>query len=400
MNDRRFTLDGSPALEAHLQATCEQVLAGVRRLIPADRLEGLLLGGGYGRGEGGVLRTPAGDLPYNDLEFYVFVRGQAVLAERQFRQPLHELGESLSPAAGLEVEFKVLTLDKLRNSPPSMFYYDLVMGHCWFAGDDALLAGCAPHRDAAHIPLHEATRLLMNRCSGLLFAKARLAKPDFAADDADFVGRNLAKAQLAFGDVLLAAHGQYHWSCQERHRRLAAGKFSSLSAFPIGGEGRGEVVPLNFTSLPWAAALITHHATGVEFKLHPSRSSESQTALIARHQELTALGAQLWLWLESRRLGKTFTTARDYALSNINKCPETSTLRNRLVNLRAFGPAGLASGRYPRERLLTTLPLLLWEKTALTNHDLLAKIQTQLRTTATDLAGLVAAYSVIWGRFN
>ena len=220
MNPARFTLDGSAALESHLQNICEQVLAGVRRLIPADRLEGLLLGGGYGRGEGGVLRTPAGDLPYNDLEFYVFVRGQAVLAERQFRQPLHELGESLSPAAGLEVEFKVLTLDKLRNSPPSMFYYDLVMGHHWFAGDDTLLAGCEPHRDAAQIPLHEATRLLMNRCSGLLFAKARLAKPDFTADDADFVGRNLAKAQLAFGDVLLTAHGQYHWSCQERHRRL------------------------------------------------------------------------------------------------------------------------------------------------------------------------------------
>ena len=379
MNPARFTLDGSAALESHLQNICEQVLAGVRRLIPADRLEGLLLGGGYGRGEGGVLRTPAGDLPYNDLEFYVFVRGQAVLAERQFRQPLHELGESLSPAAGLEVEFKVLTLDKLRNSPPSMFYYDLVMGHHWFAGDDTLLAGCEPHRDAAQIPLHEATRLLMNRCSGLLFAKGRLAKPDFIADDADFVGRNFAKAQLAFGDVLLTAHGQYHWSCQERHRRLEQ---------------------LDLTPLPWATALITHHATGVEFKLHPSRSSESQTALIARHQELTALGAQLWLWLESRRLGKTFATARDYALSNINKCPETSTLRNRLVNLRAFGPAGLASGRYPRERLLTTLPLLLWEKTALTNHDLLAKIQTQLRTTATDLAGLVAAYSVIWGRFN
>ena len=375
----RFTQDGNAALESHLQTTCEHVLAGVRRLIPADRLEGLLLGGGYGRGEGGVLRTLEGDLPYNDLEFYVFVRGQSVLAERQFRQPLHELGESLSPAAGLEVEFKVLTLDKLRHSPPSMFYYDLVMGHQWFAGDDTLLAGCEPHRDAAHIPLHEATRLLMNRCSGLLFARARLAKSDFDDDDADFVGRNLAKAQLAFGDVLLAAHGQYHWSCQERHRRLKR---------------------LDITALPWATALITHHATGVEFKLHPIRSSESQTTLAARHQELAALGEKLWLWLESRRLGPAFATARDYALSGSNKCPETSSLRNRLVNLRAFGPGGLASGRYPRERLLTTLPLLLWEKSALTNPELLAKIQTQLRSTATDLAGLVAAYSVIWARFN
>jgi hypothetical protein len=379
MNQTRFTLDGSPALEAHLQATCEQVLAGVRRLIPADRLEGLLLGGGYGRGEGGVLRTPEGGQPYNDLEFYVFARGQAVLAERQFRHPLHELGESLSPAAGLEVEFKVLTLDKLRKSPPSMFYYDLVMGHRWFAGDDTLLAGCEPHRDAAKIPLHEATRLLMNRCSGLLFAQVRLAEPGFTDADADFVGRNLAKAQLAFGDVLLTAHGQYHWSCQERHRRLEQ---------------------LDLTDLPWTTALITHHATGVEFKLHPTRSTESQTALTVRHSELAALGEKLWLWLESRRLAQTFATARDYALSGINKCPETSPLRNRLVNLRAFGPGGLVSGRYPRERLLTTLPLLLWEKTALTSPNLRAKIQTQLRSQASDLAGLVAAYGVIWGRFN
>ena len=53
------------------------------------------------------------------------------------------------------------------------------------------------------------------------------------ADDADFVGRNLAKDQLAFGDVLLTAHGQYHWSCQERHRRLEC---------------------LDVPSLPWATA--------------------------------------------------------------------------------------------------------------------------------------------------
>jgi len=379
MNQRRFTHDGSPELESHLQQTCELVLASVRQLIPADRLEGLLLGGGYGRGEGGVRRTPAGDQPYNDLEFYVFVRGQAVLAERQYRQPLHELGESLSPAAGLEVEFKVLTLDKLRQSPPSMFYYDLVMGHRWFAGDDTLLAGCEPHRDATQIPLHEATRLLMNRCSGLLFAKARLAKSDFTPDDADFVVRNLAKAQLALGDVLLTAHGQYHWSCQERHRRLEQ---------------------LDLISLPWAAALIPQHATGVEFKLHPTRSGESRTALTARHQELAALGEKLWLWLETRRLGRPFANARDYVLSIINKCPETSGLRNRLVNLRAFGLSGLTSTRYPRERLLETLPLLLWEHSALTTPSLLATIQTQLRTPATDLAGLVAAYGVIWGRFN
>ena len=255
----RFTIDGSPALEAQLAATCEKVLAGVRALIPPAKLDGIALGGGYGRGEGGVLKTPAGDQPYNDLEFFVFIRGNAILAERQFRHPLHALGKSLSPEAGLEVEFKVLTVNKLRRSTPSMFYYDLIAGHRWTLGNESLFTGCETHKDAAIIPLHEATRLLFNRCSGLLYSLDKLKRTDFGEAEADFVGRNLAKAQLAFGDALLAAHGKYHWSCRERHARLATFDFKN--------------------DLVWAIPLIKHHATGVEFKLHPKRSTETRDEL-------------------------------------------------------------------------------------------------------------------------
>ena len=370
---QQFTIDGSDALESHLAATGARVLASVKSLVPATKLEGLLLGGGYGRGEGGVLKTTAGDQPYNDLEFYVFIRGNAILAERKFRQPLHELGEKLSPEAGLEVEFKVLTLDKLRRSAPSMFYYDLVAGHRWLLGDEALLAGCEHHRDASMIPLHEATRLLMNRCSGLLYAAERLARAIFDEGEKDFVGRNLAKSQLAFGDVLLAANGQYHWSCRERHARLT--RLVCLEDLPM-------------TKLVW------QHASGVEFKLHPKRTTESRETLAARHAELSELGKTLWLWLETKRLRTKFASPRDYAFSERNLCPETSALRNRLVNFRAFGTSDLACERYPRERLFRALVLLLWERTKL------EKVRSELRTDATDFAGLVSAYENLWKRFN
>jgi hypothetical protein len=363
-----------------LAATCDRVLAGVKQLIPATKLEGLLLGGGYGRGEGGVLRTAAGDQPYNDLEFYVFLRGNAVLAERQFRHPLHELGESLSPAAGLEVEFKVLTLDKLRNSPVNMFYYDLVAGHRWQLGNDALLAGCEHHREAARIPLAEATRLLMNRCSGLLYSAERLARSQFGPEEADFVGRNLAKAQLAVGDVLVTAHGQYDWSCQERHHRLAA--------LPASPGMTGETL----------AALRAHHAAGVEFKLHPVRTEAPREMLAQRHAELVALGRILWLWLESRRLGQPFASPAAYAQSPANLCPDTPGWRNRLVNFRASGGRGLLDSRYPRERLLRALPLLLWEPSALTTQR--AALQRLLSTSAVTLPEFVTAYAGWWSRFN
>ncbi len=354
----RFTIDGSNALERHLAATCERVRDCVQRLVPASKLEGLLLGGGYGRGEGGVLRSERGDRPYNDLEFYVLIGGCSFLNERRYGHALHELGEQLSPDAGLEVEFKVLSLGKLRSSPVNMFYYDLVMGHRWFGGDDALLAGCEHHSDAARIPAHEATRLMMNRCSGLLYALERLRRAEFTGDDADFVGRNLAKAQLGFGDALLAASGQYHWSCRERNQRLRA-----LDA-------------------PDIADIRRHHDAGVKFKLHPVRSVATREELVAQHRELSALGRRLWLWLENRRLGTSFATTRDYARSAINKCPETSPLRNRLVNLKTSGPRGLRCTRYPRERLLQTLPLLLWE-------------ESDRR-----FAARVAEYEQLWRRFN
>src|SRR6478609_2728898 len=179
---KRFTLDGSDGLENHLALTCGRVLAGVQKVVPPRKLEALLLGGGYGRGQGGVLKTEADDQPYNDLEFYVCVRGNRFINEHCYREPLHQLAVRLSAIAGIEVEFKIISLTHLRRSTPSMIYYDLVMGHRWLWGDDCLLAGFEHHRNAGLIPLHEATRLLMNRCSGLLFAREKLHHETFTTE--------------------------------------------------------------------------------------------------------------------------------------------------------------------------------------------------------------------------
>lgn len=352
---RRFTLDGSEKLERHLEKVCDAVRDGVKTLIPASKLEGLALAGGYGRGEGGVLVTEDGDAPYNDIEFFVFIRGSTFLNERRFKRALHALGERLTPSAGIEVEFKVISAAELRRAETSMFYYDLVMGHRWLIGDDHLLKGCAHHRNASHIPLREATRLLFNRCSGLLFAKERLQRPAFTADDADFVARNIAKAQLALGDALLAAEGRYHWSCRERHRLLDADE-----------------------------AVRRHHAIGVEFKLHPHRSTASREELAELHREVTELARGIFLYIEARRLGLLYATPAEYAKDRLNKCPEQPLWKNILQHLRTpHVPLGVPQPveRHPRESLLHALCLMLWENLLITRERMLA-------------------YTTLWHRFN
>ena len=330
-----------------------------------------------------MLRTGAGEQPYNDLEFYVFIRGNRWINELRYRKALHDLALDLNRAAGVEIEFKIMSLACLRNSPVSMFYYDLLMGHRWLRGDDTLLAGCEHHRNARSIPLSEATRLLMNRCSGLLFAREKLGHQPFTAEDADFVGRNLAKARLAFGDAVLTAFGQYHWSCRERSERLR--RLREVESFF------------------WWPAVRRHHAAGIEFKLHPQPTAAAASVLEAELDELTWLGLHLWLWLEERRLGSSFASARGYARSRINKCPETNRWRNCLVNLKAFGPLAFFRAnprRHPRERVLHALTWLLWDNQTADDSLRLQRLKSELGSTPGSFGETVGAYQSLWQRFN
>jgi hypothetical protein len=221
----------------------------------------------------------------------------------------------------------------------------------------------------------------MNRCTGLLLARAQLEKEPFTPGAADFVRRNIAKTQLACGDALLTAHGRYHWSCRERHRRLEALARDKRSA--------------------WFDAALRHHASGVEFKLHPEAGLAPQDQLAARHAEVTAFAGKCWLWLEARRLGRTFPSALAYAEDAGDKCPGTSRILNVLLNLRADGfrsGAGPRPWRHPRERILNSLALLLWEPMAAAEPDGRARIRSELGSRGSSPADCIGPYRALWGR--
>jgi hypothetical protein len=375
----RFTVDGSVRLENHLAQTCARIAAGLRSLLPRRKLVAIVLGGGYGRGEGGVWRAPDGDRPYNDLEFYVCLRGNRHLNERIHGRALHVLGEILTPQAGVEVEFKIASLRELAAGPVSMFSYDLVSGHRWLVGDEEFFAPCAHHRDATQIPLAEATRLLMNRGSGLLLAEARLGSPVFAATDADFVARNIAKMQLALGDAVLVSRGRYHWSARQRHARLGRLALAENTA--------------------WLNHVSRHHATGLEFKLHPCRSTASRAELAALHREVKELARETWLWIEAQRLRQPFRSIRDYVDSPVPKADDSPAWRNPFLHARALGLRRTdwsRALRHPRERVLHALALLLWDCGDAAPAETLRRVQRELRTDAREFPELVRVYEQLW----
>jgi hypothetical protein len=374
----RFTRDGSDALEKLIAETCEEIGREVTRIVPVGKFQALLLAGGYGRGEGGVLSTPDGDAPYNDLEFFLLIQGHPRLNERRYGAVIHALEHRMTEQLGIEVEMKIISLEKLVSSPTTMFYYDLVCGHRVTAGRTTILDACSHHSDPTKIPLHEATRLMVNRCSSLLFAAERLARRDFTQEDLDFSARNIAKAQLALGDVILTTLGKYHWSCIERHQQLTG---------------------IHEPSLPMEELLAFHQA-GVAFKLRPNPGSSSREALQALHQAITKAAWAVWTWQEQKRLTITIDSPIHYARGQ-NKCPETSPFKNALVRLRAFGLKGLLGPRafrYPREGLLNSLAVLLWSPELISSQC--EWLSIQLNSPITNQAEALMAYEKLWHRFN
>lgn len=186
------------------------------------KLAQIVLGGGYGRGEGGVRHTEQGDRLYNDLDFFVFSDRAGKRERRAIEAALAPVSERWEKELGIAVDFSpVKNLDSLAGVGSTLMYQELRRGWKPVWGD-AKFERHFPALDAAKIPVIEAVRLLLNRGMGLVFAGEAIRKNG----DPDFIMRNLHKSVLGGGDALLIASGKYRWRGADRvkaFREYAAG---------------------------------------------------------------------------------------------------------------------------------------------------------------------------------
>lgn len=297
----------------------------------AENVDALVLGGGYGRGEGGVLvHADGGEELFNDLDYFLFARDPDDAALRALVSGIERDG---SAALGIDVDVKCVRFGSLPPPGDSMMIYDLAAGHVVVHGDADYLTSRWPRPDASGIPSIEASRLLWNRGTGLYFAACRIAE----RGERRFVERNHAKFKLAAGDALLCVSGRYHWSSRERWER-----FQAL------GEDRFGVAEI--------------YRQGVDFKASPRDGSASWEELAEENRSLVELWQKLFLHVESQRLGVEFPDAAAYVLGRERRSPELPRWKAPLYAMRDFlryrrwvGPVC----DYPRAGLFRTLFCLL-----------------------------------------
>lgn len=376
----RYTLDGDAAVEARIAHDQELVAQAVTARLAPPAFRGLVLMGGYGRGEGGFVRRDGQPAPYNDYDYFVVARGLDGAARGALTQDLAVAAKTLEHQVGVEVDFALLREERLPGAEYSLMNAEMLWGHRVVAGDPQVLA-TMPAMPFASLPPGEFTRLLLNRGSLLLLNQRRLANPEpLGAADQEILFKYLFKAILACGDARLAGSGCYHPSYLKKIERLET------------------------LDWPGQAAFLDLYRQAWDNKFHPDYARFAAEDAAAWQGRVVPIWLATLAWFEQGRAGRPIPDWNTYASPGFAKGQGGQSwggLRNALITLRDFGPAELLrrpawSRRYPRERLIAALPLLLENPGAPAAPVLAHALALAPGTSWPDT---VAAFLGLWRRF-
>ena len=218
----RYVAGNAPDMD-RLVADSARTIGGEIEALAVPHLVGVVLGGGYGRGEGGVVELPRGKRRLsNDLDFYVVAEdGTSEKNIDAIGAALHPISMRWKSRLGVDVDFcRAKTPWRIRHDQERLMIQELLHGYVDVAGKSgAELFKDVERRQPSQFPWTEAVRLLVNRGVGLALANEN---PDLR-----FVVRNINKCILGAGDAKLIATGGYKWRAQDRAEALANKLYSA-----------------------------------------------------------------------------------------------------------------------------------------------------------------------------
>ncbi len=329
----RYAHHGSNAFNQQLDDTLRAITLDTEAALGGN-LVALILGGGYGRGEGGVEIVAGGERPYNDLDLALVVKTPSAVPQAV----LARISAVYARQLGIHVDYsRPLTVTAICNWPPLLVWHDLLNGHQVLSGPADILTAHAPDAVKSHPPPIEALRLLLNRGAGLLWA-TRVLRFDEPEPDRGFIRRNAYKLALALGDALLLSHGRFATPYRGRDallERLA--------------EADDAVAALD---------LLPPYRDALTFKFSPHALAH-QTVDANALASLAGQWARVLLLTEERRTGRTWPDIRAYAADPCIRENEMHHAREIPRNIARNLRVGRINWQHPRELLYRELSRLL-----------------------------------------
>jgi hypothetical protein len=333
-----YALAASPRFDAWFAAELTDLASDVAREV-GDTFHALVLGGGYGRGEGGIVRRDGLERPYNDLDLFLFVLDPRRVPHERVERVARRHGKRLAVDVDISRPYRPGDVARWQ---PTLMWHDLLEGHHVLRGPGDVLTARCPRQVADPPPASEALRLLLNRGAGLLWAR-RVAHGIEPPPDDDFVRRNYYKCALGLGDALLIAHRAYG--------PTLASRAAALATLPVADQRSP------------APDLVTRYREAVRFKTEPDGLPRAAPSLPAI-DGLARAWQHVLLRVEALRTGRAWASIDAYVRWTGRRETAPASVSRVVGTLARNLKEGRVDWRHPREPLYRQLPALLTAATA------------------------------------
>lgn len=346
-----FSITAEPALEKKIEEDLGLIRDAILSVLGRHAIS-ILLTGGYGRGEGGIIWKDGNCFPVNDYDLVVVTKNMFLPMFLRYRSKIHRLGNELTEELGLGIDLALIREKSLRSMTPNILWYETQRGHYVVWGEVDIVKEL-PRWEPQDIPWCEGTRLLLNRGAMLLVAKSIFNKShSITQGELQTILTAAWKAVLSWGDSVLLMSGEYDYRYKKREAVIQ--NLSSLNEVPHGdtlSELYSQAIHYKFFQ---ESAEI--QATGI---------GEWLSDMIKRHEAV-------FQWFEEKRLGRPIANWKEYA-TWVPKLPLPGSLVGRAKNV----VRNVWQGGWPtmhdcvkwavadqQERLLSSFPILLFQPTS------------------------------------
>ncbi|MCB9799312.1 MAG: hypothetical protein H6757_00955 [Candidatus Omnitrophica bacterium] len=217
----RFTARGSVEVEERITAIMTEVCERLKKALAPQDCDAVVLLGGYGRGEGGVLREGGIEKPHNNFDLLMITRTAHPKRINALRIKASTAIEDLAGKYKVEFDIGVIARSKLQKSPSLVMWYDMRHGHKILLGPKDYVSGMSQF-ELEKIPVWDVENLLINRGTLVIINDLIIEQKDLDEKIQRLIIKHTIKAIIGYGDALLYFLGKYHWSYCEKQKRMAA----------------------------------------------------------------------------------------------------------------------------------------------------------------------------------
>ena len=215
----KFTVRGTAKVEVLITEMIERIASAFEDNLQNIDYEALIMLGGYGRGEGGVVIENGIEKPHNNFDFILISKNLDDKQNEKLKQKLMVVLNVIIKEIGIGIDLSVISKNKLKNASCRIIWYDMRFGHKTILGNEKFVPALERFT-IPKIPDWDARNLLVNRGTLMIINDLLMEKEHLDERFLKLVIKHVVKAIIGYGDTLLYFLDDYSWSYEQKQKNM------------------------------------------------------------------------------------------------------------------------------------------------------------------------------------